>query len=225
MRRFLQYLAVGLLLLPLVVGAETITWQAPTTWEDGTTVSATDKATFTYYIRAGIDPGGTFYIGEARNGITTWADNILVKMNQMKPTTVRTVVAGDNVYVTLSTAFKWADGTEHDSPQSPTYKWTIPGGVVIVAPAVTLAAAPASVIRGSCSTLTWSSTNATAASIDQGIGAVATTGTRSVCPTAGTTYTLTATGPGGTTTKTAAVAVTIPVQPGCTPPTNINITK
>jgi len=68
---------------------------------------------------------------------------------------------------------------------------------------------PSVISSGGCSTLEWGAvTNATEASIDQGIGGVGTPGTRSVCPTETTTYVLTATGPGGSTTASATVTVT-----------------
>jgi hypothetical protein len=70
---------------------------------------------------------------------------------------------------------------------------------------------PASIITGQCTTLEWGAvTNATEVHIDQGIGGVATPGSQSVCPTATTTYLMTATGPGGT----ATASVTVTVQPG-----------
>ena len=70
---------------------------------------------------------------------------------------------------------------------------------------------PSSIISGDCSTLEWGTvTNATEASIDQGIGGVGTPGSQVVCPTTTTTYVMTATGPGGT----ATASVTINVQAG-----------
>jgi Ig-like domain-containing protein len=77
----------------------------------------------------------------------------------------------------------------------------------ILAPTVTFSANPATLAQGQSSTLSWSTTNATSVSIDNGIGAVAIGGSFTVSPTATTTYTLTATGPGETTT--AAVTVTV----------------
>jgi hypothetical protein len=55
--------------------------------------------------------------------------------------------------------------------------------------------------------LTWTSTNATAATIAPGIGSVAVNGSRSVSLTQTSTFTLTLTGPGGTTTYAATVVV------------------
>jgi hypothetical protein len=78
------------------------------------------------------------------------------------------------------------------------------------APTATLSANPISVVQGSSSTLTWSSTNATSCSIDHGVGSVTpnTTGTSSVTPAATTLYTLTCNGTGGTATAAVTVSVT-----------------
>ena len=75
-------------------------------------------------------------------------------------------------------------------------------------PTVTLTANPASIVQGTSSTLTWSSTNAVTASIDQGVGSVNPNGTLSITPTQTTTYTITAQGPGGTASASTTVTVT-----------------
>jgi len=73
---------------------------------------------------------------------------------------------------------------------------------------------PISITAGSSSTLSWSVSNATTVTIDQGIGSVALTGTRTISPTATTTYTLTASNAAGnTTTATAQVIVSAPYLP------------
>jgi chitodextrinase len=84
------------------------------------------------------------------------------------------------------------------------------------APIATLTASPSSLTSGSSSTLTWSTTNATSVSINQSIGTVATSGSRTVNPTVTTTYTLTATGLGGSITSVATVTITAVITP--TPP-------
>ncbi len=81
------------------------------------------------------------------------------------------------------------------------------------APTVTLAASPASVTAGQSSTLTWSSTNAASAQIDNNIGTVQISGTQSVSPAQTTTYTITVTGPGGNATAKATVTVNAPTTP------------
>jgi phospholipase C len=78
------------------------------------------------------------------------------------------------------------------------------------APTAQLTASPASISRGQSSTLTWSTTNATTVSIDQGIGSVAASSSTTVSPLTTTTYTLTASGMGGNATASATVTVTAP---------------
>ena len=75
------------------------------------------------------------------------------------------------------------------------------------APVVTFNALPAGILAGGSSTLSWTVSHATSVSIDNGIGAVAATGTQNVTPAATTTWTLPATGPGGTTTRSATVQI------------------
>lgn len=86
-------------------------------------------------------------------------------------------------------------------------------------PTVTLNASPASVNPGQTVTLSWSSTNATDLNIDPGVGKVAPQGSTPVNPTQSTTYTITATGAGGSTTASAHVEVTPPpAAPAAAPP-------
>jgi peptidoglycan-associated lipoprotein len=78
---------------------------------------------------------------------------------------------------------------------------------------------PRSVERGQSATLRWSVSNATDITIDQGIGAVQSNGSRQVFPSNTTTYTLVANGAGGSDTRTATVEVTVPPPPPPPPPT------
>jgi len=77
-------------------------------------------------------------------------------------------------------------------------------------PTVTLSASPSSIRPGESVTLSWSSTNATDLSIDNGVGKVAPQGSTPVNPSASTTYTITATGPGGSDSASASVSVSAP---------------
>jgi hypothetical protein len=80
--------------------------------------------------------------------------------------------------------------------------------VFIPEPVVTFSVSPTSIIRGNATTLSWNITgNLSSVSINQGIGNVAASGTRSVSPTETTTYIITATGEGGTTTQSVTVIV------------------
>jgi peptidoglycan-associated lipoprotein len=74
-------------------------------------------------------------------------------------------------------------------------------------PTVSLNASPTSVKSGDTVTLSWTSTDATDADIEPGVGKVALQGSTPVNPTDSTTYTITATGPGGSATATARVTV------------------
>ncbi|MFH2011587.1 MAG: RHS repeat-associated core domain-containing protein [Pseudomonadota bacterium] len=76
-------------------------------------------------------------------------------------------------------------------------------------PTVSISSAPVTIQAGESSTLTWSSTDADTASIDQGIGSVPVNGSTDVSPTETTTYTITVTGPGGTDQDSATVTVTV----------------
>jgi hypothetical protein len=139
MKRFWQCLAVILLLAPLTINAETISWLLPTTYTDNTVISATDKARLTFYLRgwkAGT-PNAKTYFGEVRNGGASWGvagDNTYV-MNQMNQWALTNstpgwiaLKPGDNVLVTVSAALTYVDNgvtKEADGPESPSYAWTI----------------------------------------------------------------------------------------------------
>ena len=75
------------------------------------------------------------------------------------------------------------------------------------APTVSISASPSSVAEGKCTMLSWAATNASSASIDQGVGKVDTSGSRQVCPARTTTYTLSASGDGGSRDASATVTV------------------
>jgi hypothetical protein len=78
-------------------------------------------------------------------------------------------------------------------------------------PVITLKASPTSVVTGAATTLTWTTTYATACTASGGTftgSQAAGTGTTSVSVTATTTYTLTCTGPGGSATQSVTVTAT-----------------
>ena len=83
-------------------------------------------------------------------------------------------------------------------------------GGTAIQPQVTFSANPETILSGESAILTWETTDADSVSIDYGIGSVDTSGSTDVFPTETTTYTLTATGPGGETTATVAVTVNYP---------------
>jgi peptidoglycan-associated lipoprotein len=77
-------------------------------------------------------------------------------------------------------------------------------------PTISISAEPNSITKGQSTTLTWSSTNADRVSIT-GFGDVRGSGSRAVSPDQSTTYTATATGPGGSDTAAARVTVGEPI--------------
>jgi peptidoglycan-associated lipoprotein len=87
------------------------------------------------------------------------------------------------------------------------------------APTATLAANPSAVQPGQSSTLTWQTSNANEITI-AGLGTLPASGSRTVTPSASTTYTLVAKGPGGTNEANARVTVTTPVASATPSPTD-----
>src|SRR5262245_53218436 len=75
-------------------------------------------------------------------------------------------------------------------------------------PTVALSASPASAQPGQPITLTWSSTNATSITLEPSIGVVAAQGSTTVKLSQSITYTITATGPGGSAHASAQVTIT-----------------
>ena len=80
-------------------------------------------------------------------------------------------------------------------------------------PTVTLQASPTSLNKGDATTLSWSSTNATQLTIAPEVGAVAPEGSTKVTPGDSTTYTITASGPGGSADASVRVTVAAPPPP------------
>ncbi len=113
--------------------------------------------------------------------------------------------------------------------QTTTYTITAtgPGGIATAHATVTypvpegsFSASSADILYGHKSTLTWSTTNVTSCVIEPGIGEVALNGSVDVSPTQTTTYTMTATGPGGTLISNLTVTVTYAINLTITSPLN-----
>jgi tetratricopeptide (TPR) repeat protein len=79
---------------------------------------------------------------------------------------------------------------------------------------------PASIRKGQTVMLRWSSQNATDLDLEPGVGRVSAQGSKPITPQESTTYTLIATGPGGTQHVSAHVDVTNPPPPPPPPPPN-----
>ncbi len=128
------------------------------------------------------------------------------------------------------TSWSWSFGNGATSTtRSPTYTYSVAGTynvsltatnsggsntktksitvAALSAPTITyFGANPPAVASGQQTTLTWTSTGGTSASIDQGIGSVATSGSKTITPTIGVPYKLTVTGPGGSTNATVTIS-------------------
>ena len=88
-------------------------------------------------------------------------------------------------------------------PQTPEATTPAPPGP----PVCKLTAEPAAIDQGNSVTLSWSSQNATDVNIDPTLGKQLSEGSTTASPNESTTYILTATGPGGSSTCTARVTV------------------
>ena len=77
-------------------------------------------------------------------------------------------------------------------------------------PSATLAATQGSIVRGKSALLTWSSTNADAVLLDNGIGVVPPAGSLPVFPVETSTYTATASNENGSASASVTITVTVP---------------
>ncbi|TSC69191.1 MAG: Uncharacterized protein G01um101456_292, partial [Parcubacteria group bacterium Gr01-1014_56] len=90
------------------------------------------------------------------------------------------------------------------------------GGSSVSAPAptVSLSVSSSTIFSGDSTAITWVATNANACSASGGwSGTRAPNGTQTLLPTASATYTITCTGPGGTTNQSTTITVSTPTQP------------
>ena len=83
----------------------------------------------------------------------------------------------------------------------------------IPAPTISLNVSPAAIETGKSATLAWNSANAASVSIDNGIGTVESSGSRSISPSASTTYKARATNRTGEAVAEARITVTEPPPP------------
>jgi peptidoglycan-associated lipoprotein len=80
-------------------------------------------------------------------------------------------------------------------------------------PTVSIQANPTSINKGDSTTLSWTSTDATQLTISPDVGAVTAQGSTKATPQDSTTYTITASGPGGSADSSVRVTVTAPPPP------------
>ncbi len=206
--------AVGTSPLPMtgtasVSPTQTTTYTATATDSKGRSTTAT---TIVNVVAAGSVPAITLsfqpaVVGAGQSAVLNWTST-----NALSVAITPSVLTEDQTSLALS-------GSVNVVPTATTtYTATATGvgGVTTSTTAtinllgVTLTATPAKVGPGQSATLNWTSTNATALSIDQGVGVVnGPSGNVTVSPSATTTYTITATN--GTAIATATATVTAPL--------------
>ncbi|MDM7995950.1 MAG: peptidoglycan-associated lipoprotein Pal [Acidobacteriota bacterium] len=84
------------------------------------------------------------------------------------------------------------------------------------APTISLTASPTAIQKGESTTITWKTSNATSVILDNGIGTVEASGSRTVSPATSTTYSARAKGPGGD--AVAEIRVTVSAPTAVIPP-------
>lgn len=112
----------------IVALAESLWWTPATTATDGTSFTSAEMATMTFYVRIdqpnprdNTSASGWYYLGETRNGILSFpADNSLASLMRSYGFGAKTIK------LTVSQAFKGADGVERDSAQSAPLSWVVP---------------------------------------------------------------------------------------------------
>ncbi|MEA2163044.1 MAG: hypothetical protein QOK37_1171 [Thermoanaerobaculia bacterium] len=128
------------------------------------------------------------------------------------------VVNGEGMVFTLTVPRTDPLPAEKGEPIDTIFTGSLTRGAAIPPPSITtFTATPATIVAGDSSVLSWTTQDATSASINNGVNSVPVNGTKTVSPIVTTTYTLTAIGANtSTTTKTATVTVTPCVQPTLT---------
>ncbi len=150
----------------------------------------------------------TITLGDPQNGLATltWTTK-----NATSVSISPTIGEGD-------TALALSGNATVSPTQTTTYTLTATGSggtstatvtitVNVPPPTITLTADPTSILAGQSSTLQWNSTAATTVTIDNGIGNVDPSGTKTVSPAVTTTYTATATNTNSSQTASATVTV------------------
>jgi hypothetical protein len=144
-------------------------------------------------------------LGEAStlNWTTSYTTSVSIEpgIGSVDPSGSQTVAPTETTTYTLTA--KGEGGTTRKSVTVTVYQ----------PPAVTISADPATVIYGESSTLYWNSTNADKVVLDQNIGEVSYEGSLEVKPDRTTTYTITASGPGGSAKAQAVLTVKADVEP------------
>src|ERR1700734_3455924 len=146
-------------------------------------------------------PPGTHHLTITRGGKELWSGDVHVEAGKKVSINV-----GKNAQVTSDWSKRQAD-LQKKAPL-PRFHAGIASATVVIAPVrATVTNSTANINCSQNTDLAWQTTDAVDVSIDNGVGAVDASGSKSVSPRATTTYTLTAAGPGGIVSGTETVEV------------------
>jgi hypothetical protein len=164
-------------------------------------------------------PPGTHHLTITRGGKELWSGDVNVEAGKKVSINV-----GKNSQVSTDWSHRQADLQKKAPPR---FHAGIASATVVVAPVkVTVANASANINCSQNTDIAWQTTDAVDVGIDNGVGSVDANGSKSVSPRATTTYTLTATGPGGKVTGTETVNVNTKVDATLTAnPTELHYRK
>ncbi len=165
-------------------------------------------------------PPGTHHLTITRGGKDLWSGDVKVEAGKKVSINV-----GKNTQVTTDWSKRQAD-LQKRAPL-PRFHAGIASATVVIAPVRAVVTNATATINCSQNTdLAWQTTDAVDVTIDNGVGNVDLNGSKSVSPRATTTYTLTASGPGGIVTGTETVTVNTKVDATLTAnPTELHYRK
>ena len=146
-------------------------------------------------------PPGTHHLTITRGGKELWSGDVNVEAGKKVSINV-----GKNTQVSTD----WSKRQAYLQKKAPLPRFFagMASATVVIAPVkASMTNASANINCSQNTNVAWNTTDAVDVGIDNGIGAVDASGTKSVSPRATTTYTLTATGPGGKVTGTETVNV------------------
>jgi hypothetical protein len=165
-------------------------------------------------------PPGTHHLTITRGGKDLWSGDVKVEAGKKVSINV-----GKNTQVTTDWSKRQAD-LQKRSPL-PRFHAGIASATVVIAPVrAVITNATANINCSQNTDLAWQTTDAVDVTVDNGVGNVDLNGSKSVSPRATTTYTLTASGPGGIVTGTETVNVNTKVDATLTAnPTDLHYRK
>lgn len=124
------------------------------------------------------------------------------------------VVTGNTISVSPAVATDYTLTAENGAGRTTAKATVSVAPEVVASPVCALSVAPSPIVQGDTATLTYVAENADGGSIDNGVGRVSPSGTKSISPAKTTTYTGTFSGAGGS----VSCAATIVVQEAVAPP-------